>query len=660
MDRLRNFGIVAHIDAGKTTLSERILFDAGAQRHLGEVDDGTAAMDWMRGEQERGISITAAATRLQWHSLQMQLVDTPGHVDFTAEVERCLRVLDGVVVLLDSVRGVESQTETVWQQAAHWALPALVFVNKMDRAGADYAGCMQSLRDRLRCVPLPLVIPLFREGVLAGLGDVIAGEVQWFDGPIPAAELPQLRAQLLAAREQLLEACADFDDGVLEAFLHGRMPDPAQLTAVVRAACRELRAVPVLCGSALHNRGVEWLLDAVASYLPAPAQRPRLGPAAHDPAADADAPFCGLVFKLQHMPDAVLHYVRVFSGTLSPGDWVRCARTGEDVAVGEIWAMHAMRHEALPRAGPGEIVVIAGPFAWITGDTLHHPQHPVVLPPPQFPRPVITCTFEPAAGIDLEPLWHGLRELAKDDPTLAVDTDAETGLPAVSGMGELHLEVAVEQLRERFGIACKPVRPRVALVDTIEQPAAAEAEVRAMVDGRELRATAGLRAEVLDPAAPVEVQIAKAAAGELAEAVKAALLEQLAVGLPGGHPARGMRVTIDALGATQPHAQCVPLCLQAAAIALERLLQKAGVRRLEPRVSILITCSPDAVTAVLADLGGRGIEVRQVSSGAIGGEILARGCLRPLIGYATRLRSISKGRGRVQLVPDGYETMPAT
>lgn len=657
MDRLRNFGIVAHIDAGKTTLSERILFDAGAQRFLGEVDDGTAAMDWMRPEQQRGISITAAATRFSWQGLSMQLIDTPGHVDFTAEVERCLRVLDGVVVVLDAVRGVESQTETVWQQASRWGVPALVFVNKMDRPGADYDAGIIALRERLGCAPLPVVVPTFHDGRLAGLVDVITGNVQWFHGEVPASANSSLRGELAAARQRLLEACAEFDDALLDAYLHDRAVDASVLGDSVRRACQELRGVPVLCGSALHNQGVDWLLDAVVAWLPAPQRQRRAGLAAADPPGDAELPFCGLVFKLQQQAETLLNYVRVFAGRLRTGDQIRCERTGDDVVVGELWAMRVMHHQVQVVAEPGEIVVLPGDYGLRTGDTIHDPRYALSLSPPRFPSPVFTATFEPEQPGDLEPMVRGLCTLARDDPTLILELDQETGLPAVSGMGELHLEVALEQLRDGFGLRCRTTRPRVAMVQTLKAAAAAEAEARVVIDGVEHMASVQLRAELVDDLTPPLVrQGADIGSSSLArvQALAAALQQQLASGLQGAHALRGISLWVEGFATTLGRDAAIPLGLQAAGFALGRLVALAGTRRLEPLVSISITCPPESVTPVLADLNARGVEIRQVSSGILGGDIQARGRLRRLIGYATRLRSISRGRGQAQLAPAGY------
>jgi elongation factor G len=656
MNRLRTIGIVAHIDAGKTTLTERILFAAGAQPFLGDVDDGTAAADWMRQEQERGISITAAATRVSWRGMELQLIDTPGHVDFTAEVERCMRALDGVIIVLDGLRGVESQTEAVWREAARWNVPAIVFVNKMDRIGADFLASLRSLADRLGCVPAPVMEPLFTEdGIWTGIGDLLFGDVQWFAGELPPELVPRVQHELSARRDALVETCADHDEGVLADFLAARPVGGERLADALRLACRQRRLVPVLCGSALRNLGVDWLLDAVSAYLPAPDERARSGRTAGEPEADPSAPFCGLVFKVQHVDGEVLNYVRVFAGQVRVGAVVVNARTAEQQAVGEIWAMHVMRHEIVAGAGPGEVVVLPGDLGFRTDDTLYERGHPIELAPAQFSEPVLTVSLEPVQETALEPMLTALQELCADDPTLRLERDQETGLPAVSGMGELHLEVLADRLRERTGPVFRVARPRVASCETVAHPGRGEAEVRATVDGQERRAVAAVTVEPAPELAGTEVQGRPATAAATGVAAALALLRERAhSGLRTPNPARGLRLWLERLG-TDPGPEVEPLLLQAVRVALDKAVAAADSLLLEPAVRFEVACPADTLTFVLADLNQRGAEVRQVASGSLGARIEGRARLAALLGYATRLRSMTKGRGSAMLRPDGYE-----
>lgn len=658
MQRVRNMGIVAHIDAGKTTLTERILFDAGRQSHLGNVDDGTAAMDWMREEQERGISITAAATRFEWRGHRIHLIDTPGHVDFIAEVERCMRVLDGVVVVLDGVKGVESQTITVWRQADRWAVPRLAFVNKMDRVGADFDAAAADLGRSFECQPVPVVIPLGGDG-WSGLADVVQGTVHWFVGEPGQELLGGLRQQVAAARLAVVEVCAEFDDAVLADWLADRPVSVGRLSAAVRRGCHTRRIVPVLCGSALQNRGVDLLLDAVCSWLPAPIERTASG-VLGEPRADPAAPFCGVVFKVQHT-DTVLNYLRVFAGRLRPGDTVRCTRTGRDVMVPTLWAMHASHHEEIDLAEPGDVVVIAGRLGLATGDTICDPRQPTRLEPMQFPAPVVSARFEPEVDSDRERLLASLQDLCGDDPTLEVRIDAESGVAEVAGMGELHLEILTERLRRMSGLRVRMGRASVALCETVRRTAQGQAEIRTPVAGQVRTARAKVEVEPLDLAMAAEVVVSPGGAVDsrhspaAVEAVKARLRSGLRLPVP----TQGVRVRIDRLevdGAT-PGAEV--LALQALRVAVDKAVAGAELVLLEPVASFELHCPEGSLSAVLADLNSRQAEVRQVSSGGLGARVQGRAAMRSLLGYATRLRSITRGMGMVQVQPEGHAPIPS-
>lgn len=653
MDRQRTFGIVAHVDAGKTTLTERILHDSGAQGHVGSVDDGTAATDWMRQERCRGISITAAATRVEWGGATLQVVDTPGHVDFVAEVERCLCVLDGVVVVVDGVRGVESQTEAIWQQVSAAGLGRLVFVNKLDRQGADFGAVVAQLGSIFGCRAVPLVVPLGDECLgFAGLGDALTGAVQWFGEP-PGRELGErLQRQVQAARDRLVEAIADGDEEVLAAVVAGATVPLHRLREGLRAAVVAGRLVPVLAGAALWNRGVDWLLDAVVALLPGPRELPRelarAGLWSADRAGDPDAPFCGLVFKVQHV-DRAWNFVRVVRGRFVPGQ--RCGRSrsaAADFAVPELWSMQADRHRNVELALPGEIVVVPGEFGLRTGETLFAAGAPIALPQPHFPDPVLAATFEPAVAADGPRLFAALRELAVDDPTLRVERDR--GQVTVHGMGELHLDIVADLVRERLPVAFTRSRVRVDRRETVLAAAAGEAEVRASVGAGELAARCRVAVAPLG-----DVQARPAVVVLVPESPAAAVAAQeLEAAVAAGHawPMVGVRVVLEALEAELARG-ADGLVQQAAKKALDLAVAAAGRAELEPLVAFEIWCPEDSSAPVLADLGARGAAVTGVAAGQLGARVLGRAPLQRLLGYVTRLRSITRGRGRVVLRPLG-------
>jgi elongation factor G len=649
MDRLRTFGIVAHIDAGKTTLTERILFDSGTQSWIGNVDDGTATMDWQPAERARGISITAAATRVQWGEHVLQVVDTPGHVDFVAEVERCLHVLDGVVVLVDGVRGVESQTEAVWEQATTRGLPRLVFVNKLDRDGADFAAVVDELRERLDCRPLPVVVPLYDAArTFAGLGDALTGQVQWFEGRPGPAEIEALQAVLAAAHERVAEIAADRDDTILADVLAGRRVAPERLRAALRGEVLAGRVVPVLAGAALWNRGVDWLLDAVCVWLPALSELPRDGLWSVPRAGDPEAPLAALVFKVQHTGE-VWNFLRVVRGRLRPGcSWTRARQPFRIQTVVDLWQMRADRHETMPVGEPGVMVVLPGELGLRTGDTVCDPTDPVHLRAPQFPAPVLAMAFEPRQAADVVALTKALRELAVDDPTLLVERERDRIL--VHGMGELHLEVAAEVVRARTGIAFACGRPVVDRREAVLRVGRGEVELRAQVAGAERVARAAV--EVV----PAEDGPARIEAGAFASPDAAPVVAEMAALANTGRqvgPLVGCVVRVasaegDDLGCVEP------LLLQAATQAFDLALELAGWHPIEPWVRIEIWCPQESSPPVVADLKARGVEVLGIAAGRLGARLLARAPLSRMLGYVTRLRSMTKGRGQVSMRPQGY------
>lgn len=648
MTRLRTFGVVAHIDAGKTTLTERILFDTGAQSWVGSVDEGTAAMDFMPAERSRGISITSAATRVGWGDHVMQVVDTPGHVDFVAEVERCLRVIDGVVVLVDGVRGVESQTRAVWEQAVIAELPRMVFVNKLDRAGSGFRAVVAELAEQLECTAAVTVVPLRdADGAFSGLGDAVSGAVQWFEGKPDAALVPRLQGALLEAHERLVEVVADCDDEVMAAVVAGRSVAPERLRAALRGAFLRGEVVPVLGGAALYNRGVDWLLDAVVSYMPGVADLPSRGLWAVNSAGNEHVPVCAFVFKVQHL-DRVWNYVRVVRGRLEPGsELVRAHKPEAGAArIDEVWTVRADRHEVVPSAGPGEIVVLPGDFGWRTGETVCDPAEAVALPAPRFPAPVLAVTFEPERAADAGAVHAAVLELASDDPTLRVARERDRIV--VRGMGELHLEIVADMVRARVGVSFRVSKPRVDRRETVARPGAGAAEFRASVAGREVSAQCSLTIEPVPGGAPAQVVVDQE--GEVAEVAAAELRRRAQAGGRVG-PMHGCRLRLVAAEAA---IETEALVEQAAGLALDQAVAEAELVELEPWVELEVTAPAASSHAVLADLGSRGAETSSVSAGRLGARLRGRAPLANMLGYVTRLRSITKGLGQVSMRPAGF------
>ena len=473
--RTRNIGIMAHIDAGKTTTTERILFYTGITHKLGEVHDGNAEMDWMVQEQERGITITSAATTCEWREHRVNIIDTPGHVDFTAEVERSLRVLDGAVAVFDAVAGVEPQSETVWRQADRYKVPRIAFVNKMDRVGANFDRCVAMMVDRLKAKPVPVQLPWGTEENFVGVIDVIRQvALRWSDEALGAdyeeVEVPEeYRAAVQAAREKVLEVASEVDDQVLEKYLSGEEITPELLVGALRAGSLQLKLTPVICGSAFKNKGVQPLLDAVIDYLPSPIDvgnvqglHPDTGEVVECEPSD-NAPFAGLVFKIMTDPFVgQLAFLRVYSGTLESGSTVFNATADKKERIGRLLKMHANKREEIKQVRAGDIAAVVGPKSVSTGHTICDPAHPVVLESMEFQKPVISMAIEPKTRADQEKLAEALAKLAQEDPTFERHRDEETGQTIISGMGELHLEVLVDRMLREFGVQANVGRPQVA------------------------------------------------------------------------------------------------------------------------------------------------------------------------------------------------------
>ncbi|MCB2188600.1 MAG: elongation factor G [Deltaproteobacteria bacterium] len=656
--KTRNFGIVAHIDAGKTTFTERVLYYTGRTHKMGEVHDGAAVMDWMEEEQERGITITSAATTCLWKGHNLNIIDTPGHVDFTIEVERSLRVLDGVVTVFCAVGGVEPQSETVWHQADRYHVPKMAFINKMDRIGADFDAVLQQMRDKLGAVPLPLTIPWGAEDQFKGVIDLVNMQLLTWDqdsqgavmaeGPIP----PEMEEDAQLSREALLEALAETDDHLMELYLAEEEIPVKDLQAAIRQACLDLKLVPVFAGSALRNKGVQPVLDGVVTYLPSPADVPPIkgfNPDNGDEAvrlADPKAPLAALAFKVQMDQGRKLVYVRLYSGELKVGGDVYNVSKGVTEKISRILRMHANKRERLEKALAGEIVGVMGLKHAGTGDTLAPKDQPILLDPMEFYEPVISVAVEPKTVGDQDKLAQSLERLADEDPTFRVRSDEDTGQTIISGMGELHLEVLVHRLQREFGLTVNVGRPQVVYRETVSQ----KAVVTELFD-RDL----GGKREV----GQVEVTVKPLARGEgnrvaitgaeenvpaaMHPALLAAVHESLTSGVIMGYPVLDTAVTITN-GVFTPGTSTELGFRLACSLALKKALEEAGPLLLEPIMKVEVVVPEEFMGEVIGDLNSRGGSVESVEPK--GGTNVLKGLvpLKAMFGYSTALRSATQGR----------------
>ncbi|CAG7655292.1 elongation factor G [Actinacidiphila bryophytorum] len=664
---VRNLGILAHVDAGKTTVTERVLYLTGATHKRGEVHDGTTVTDFDPQERDRGITIFAAAVSCDWDGHRINLIDTPGHVDFADEVERSLRVLDGAIAVFDAVAGVEPQSESVWRQADRYGVPRIAFVNKLDRAGADLDTAVDSIRRRLHTVPLAVQLPIGREDGFTGVVDLVAMRaLVWADGADTYTEgdVPgHLLAEARRRRRLLEEAVAELHPAVLEEFCTGAPVGAATLTAALRDLTRSGEAVVVLCGSAYRNRGVEPLLDAVTAYLPSPLDVPAVrgtdGDLPAERPADPAAPFAGLVFKVSATATGRLTYLRIYSGTLRKGDTVLDAGTRRNERIGRILRVQADRHAEMDKAVAGDIVAVVGPKAARAGATLCTPGAPLVLEPPPVAAPVVAMAVEAGRNADTERLVAALARLAEEDPSLAVRTDRETGQLVLAGMGELHLEVAVEKIRRAHGLQVAVGRPQVAYRETVLRGVTGHVHRHVKQDGG-----AGQFAHVVIDVQPGEEEFVFASAvtggrvpREYVRAVEEGCRDALVEGPLGGHPVTGLRVTL-ADGATHPKDSSEMAFRTAGRFALREALAACAMQLLEPVVEVTATVPGDCVGGVLGDLAAR--RGRVSGSAAAGGSqvVTATVPLAELFGYASALRSRTQGRGSFTTRPAGYAPAP--
>ncbi|MER5433565.1 elongation factor G [Streptomyces sp. NPDC002588] len=679
---VRNLGILAHVDAGKTTVTERILYATGTTHKRGEVHDGTTITDFDPQERDRGITIFAAAVSCDWNGHRINLIDTPGHVDFADEVERALRVLDGAVAVFDAVAGVEPQSESVWRQADRHGVPRIAFVNKLDRAGADLDTAVASIRERLHPVPLVVQLPIGTEEGFTGVVDLLRlRALTWSDGDEAVeADVPRrLREEALRRRRLLEETVAERHPAALEEFCDRERLSAETLTVALRDLTRTGDGVVVLCGSAYRNRGIEPLLDAVVDYLPSPldvsaaggiqqgADRMRAGVDGMRHAvdgtthpADPAAPFAALAFKVSATPTGRLTYLRVYSGTIEKGDTVWESGTGRTERIGRILRVQADRHAPLERAVAGDIVAVIGLKAARAGSTLCSPEAPLVLEPPGVADPVVSVAVEACRSTDTGRLASALARLAEEDPSLVVRTDPETGQTVLSGMGELHLDVAVEKIRRTLALDVNVGRPRVSYRETVvrgvsgvvfrhvKQDGGAGQFAHVVIDVEALDEGFEFRSAVVGGRVPQEY----------VRAVEAGCRDALAEGPCGGHPVTGLRVTLTD-GATHVKDSSETAFRTAGRGALREALRTCAMVVLEPVVEVTVTVPEDAVGGVLGDLAAR--RGRVTGSVARGGSAVVTAAvpLAELFGYATRLRSRTQGRGTFTARPTGYAPAPA-
>ncbi len=675
LDRVRNIGIMAHIDAGKTTATERILYYTGRTHKLGEVHEGAATMDWMVQEQERGITITSAATTAFWQGYRINIIDTPGHVDFTVEVERSLRVLDGAVALFDSVAGVQPQSETVWRQADKYAVPRIAFVNKMDRVGADYFNAMKTMVDRLGARPVALHVPIGAEEGFEGVVDLVRMKtVRYVDSlgmtweeEEPTGELAALAAKY---RHDLIEAVADHDEDIMVAFLDDAPVSEEALKAAIRAATLDLSITPVLCGSAFKNKGVQPLLDAIIDYLPSPLDVPpvtgivpRSG--AEEPREPTlDAPFAALAFKVMTDPFVgKLTYFRVYSGSLKAGSAVYNASSDKKERVGRILQMHANHREERDEIGAGEIAAAVGLKFTTTGDTLTAPDKPILLESIEFPEPVIEVAVEPRTKSDQDKLAAGLARLSEEDPTFRVKTHEETGQTLIAGMGELHLEIIVDRLLREFKVDANVGKPQVAYREAIRRPAL---NVRA----RFVRQTGGrgqfgdviINLEPNEPGGGYEF-VSKIVGGsiprEYVPAVDQGIREAMESGVLAGFPVVDIKITL--VDGSYHEVDSSEMAFKiAGSMAFKEGMRKAGPMLLEPVFAVEVVTPEEYMGDVIGNLSSRRGQIEAMEPRGNAQVITARVPLSEMFGYATDVRSMSQGRATFTMQFLRYEEVPKT
>jgi len=674
IERTRNIGIMAHIDAGKTTTTERILFYAGRIHKMGEVHEGASTMDWMVQEKERGITITSAATTAMWRDHTINIIDTPGHVDFTVEVERSLRVLDGAVAVFDAVAGVEPQSETVWRQADRYGVPRIAFINKMDRIGADFYGSLNSIRTRLGARAVPIQLPIGAEDAFIGYVDLITKQAIVYTDDLgttntESLDIPAGMGELIEQhRHDLIEAVADFDDAIMHLYLDEKEPTEEQIMAALRKGTVAGHLVPVLCGAALRNRGVQPILDAVIDYLPSPADVPAVE--GTDPKTgtlvvrehEDNEPFSALAFKIQMDPQGVgkLTFFRVYSGRLKAGSGVLNASNGRKERIGRILRMHAIRREDVDEVFTGDIAAAVGLKYTTTGDTLSDESHPILLESITFPEPVISVAIEPKTKVDQDKLGIGLQRLTEEDPTFKVHTDDETGQTIIAGMGELHLEIIIDRLMREFKVDANQGKPQVAYKEAIKRPAHGV--------GRFIRQSGG---KGQFGHAEVDVRPGETATGfvfedkitqgriprEYIPAVEKGIREALQSGVVGGYPVVDIIVTLvdGSFHAVDSSEMSFHI---AGSMAVKDAMHKAQPYLLEPIMKVDVVMPEEHLGDVMGDLSSRRGHILGMEGRGTSQNVKASVPLAEMFGYATELRSMTSGRATYSMEFSHYAEMP--
>ena len=673
LDRIRNIAIIAHIDAGKTTVTERILYYTGRTYKIGEVHEGTAVMDWMDQERERGITITAAATTCSWAEHRINIIDTPGHVDFTAEVERSLRVLDGGVVVFDGVAGVEAQSEVVWRQADRYHVPRICFINKMDRVGADFSRALSMIEQRLKANPLVVQLPLGIESSFEGVIDIVGNKAWRFDGS-PDSEPEEIsvpdseQAKCSQFRKKLIEKVAEVDDHIMEAYLDGKEITPAELRLALRKVTLANRGVTVLCGSALRNKGIQLLLDAVVDYLPSPLDMPavravgtRKGDEVTRPAQD-DAPFSALAFKVVTDPFmGRLVYLRVYSGRVKAGVQVFNSARGKKERIGRLLLMHANRREEIEEADTGAIVATLGLKDTFTGDTLCHSSQPILLESIRFPEPVVSVAIEPKSRVDQDRIGEALNKLAEEDPTFKVDYNNETGQTVISGMGELHLEVIVGRLFSEFKVGAKVGRPWVAYKETITVPAKAEGRFVRQSGGRGQYGHACLEVEPGERGSGFQFvdQIKNGVIPkQYISAVEAGVKEAVETGVFAGYPIVDIKITLYDGSYHEVDSSDIAFKM-AGSIALKDCVRRAKPVLLEPVMKLEVSTPEEFLGDIIGDINARRGHIEVIETNDEMSIVRASIPLAEMFGYASALRSLTQGRATHSMRFEYYKRLPA-
>ncbi|MDD3905180.1 MAG: elongation factor G [Candidatus Omnitrophica bacterium] len=673
MAKLRNIGIIAHIDAGKTTTTERILFFTGKLYKIGTVDEGTAVMDWMVQEQERGITITSAATACKWKDKDINIIDTPGHVDFTVEVERSLKVLDGAVIVLCAVGGVQPQSETVWRQADKYHVPRIAFINKMDRTGANFFKVLDDMRERLAANPIPVQIPIGAEGNYQGLVDLIEMKALIYKGSekdsgFEITEIPEELKKLASQyRHDLIEKLGEVDEVVMDRYIHEKGIYPNEIRDAVRRATIAGLIIPVLCGASAKNKGIQPLLDAITDYLPSPLDIPPVDGVNPDTnedivreASDTEK-FCGLVFKIKTDPFVgKLAYMRVYSGQLKAGDHIMNSNKNKEERIGKILRMHANKQEIVEKALAGDIVALVGLKDTVTGDTICDEAAPIVLETMHFPEPVISMAIEPKTKADQERLGNAMHKLAEEDPTFKINYNKETGQTIISGMGELHLEIIVDRMFREFNVAANVDKPQVAYKETITRQTRAVGKFIQQSGGR------GQYGHVVMDVAPAAKGsgvlfeskiIGGSIPREYIPSVKEGVMDSSRNGFLAGYPVTDIDVKL--IDGSFHEVDSSDIAFQmAASIALNDALKNGGSVLLEPIMNLEVTTPENYMGEVIGDLSSRRVKIEAINDRPGLKVIKGFAPLSEMFGYATTLRSLTQGRASYTMEPSFYQEVP--